>query len=79
MHHNEGNVGESGKPEIIEFYNLTKGGVDSIDEKCGIYLTGRRTRRWPMAIFHRMLDISTVNSFLVHQSCRDNVELKRFN
>ncbi|CAH1995715.1 unnamed protein product [Acanthoscelides obtectus] len=30
MHHNEGKVGESGKPEIIDFYNLTKRGVDSI-------------------------------------------------
>ena len=27
----------SGKPEIIEFYNSTKGGVDALDQMCAIY------------------------------------------
>jgi hypothetical protein len=51
MHHSKGVDDESGKPEIISFYNMTKGGIDSMDEKCAKYTCSRRTRRWPMAIF----------------------------
>lgn len=76
VHHQEGI--DDGKPEIISYYNNTKGGVDSLDEKCSIYSSSRRTRRWPMAIFFRMLDISSVNSYLLHQSYRDNPKLKRY-
>lgn len=77
VHHQEGT--DEGKPEIITYYNNTKGGVDSLDEKCTIYSSGRRTRRWPMAIFFRMVDISSVNSYLLHQSYRDNPKLTRYN
>ncbi|CAH2086577.1 unnamed protein product [Euphydryas editha] len=52
MHH-ASNVDEaSKKPEIILFYNETKFGVDLVDQRCSNYLTGRRTRRWPLAIFY---------------------------
>lgn len=63
---------ESNKPEIVEFYNNTKGGVDCLDEKCAKSSTSRRTRRWPMAIFFRMIDISIVNAYILHQSYKDN-------
>lgn len=66
MHHNVAVDETTGKPEIIHFYNLTKGGVDEIDKKCSIYTCSRRTRRWPMTIFYRMLDISTVNSHIMY-------------
>lgn len=46
MHHSN-TIGKTNKPEIIEFYNETKSGVDALDQKC----VTRRTRRWPMAIF----------------------------
>ncbi|KAL0894586.1 hypothetical protein ABMA27_013153 [Loxostege sticticalis] len=66
MHHAEAFDEATGKPEIIEFYNKTKGGVDEIDKKCSIYTSSRRTRRWPMVVFYRMLDISTVNSHVLY-------------
>ncbi|KAJ8867695.1 hypothetical protein PR048_031498 [Dryococelus australis] len=66
MHHNAETNEDSGKPDIIEFYNSTKGGFDSLDQKCACYSIGRRTRRWPMAIFYAMLDIAGVNSFIIH-------------
>ncbi|KAJ0180023.1 hypothetical protein K1T71_004614 [Dendrolimus kikuchii] len=62
MHHSEAVDGRTEKPEIIAYYNSTNGGVDEIDKKCSIYTCSRRTRRWPMVIFYRMLDISTVNA-----------------
>lgn len=67
MHHSIETDETTGKPEIIAYYNSTKGGVDDIDKKCSIYTSSRRTRRWPMVIFYRMLDISLVNSHILYQ------------
>lgn len=53
------------KPEMITFYNSTKGGVDTLDQKCAIYSTSRRTQRWPMAVFYRMLDVSAANAYFI--------------
>ena len=38
LHHNS-NIAESGKPEIVEFYNKTKAGVDALDQKVCHYTT----------------------------------------
>ena len=36
MHHSQ-LIEENGKPEIINFYNDTKGGVDALDQRCATY------------------------------------------
>lgn len=53
------------KPEIIKFYNHTKGGVDILDQLVGTYRCKRKVNRWPVAIFCNMLDISAVNAFKI--------------
>jgi hypothetical protein len=54
---------------IIDYYKLTKGGVNSLDEECANYCTGCSTRRWPIIIFYRILDdVSGVNSFILYNS-----------
>lgn len=68
---------EVNKPEIISFYNNSKAGVDTLDQKCAIYSTGRRTRRWPMAIFFRILDICGANAFIIFSNTKDNIEETR--
>lgn len=45
MHHTKCTDLQTKKPEVIIYYNSTKGGVDALDEKCATYCTGRRTRR----------------------------------
>ena len=50
LHHNS-NIVESGKPEIVEFYNKTKAGVDALDQKVRYNTTYRKTYRWPLAAF----------------------------
>lgn len=62
---------QSGKPAIIAGYNNTKGGVDELDKKCSIYSTKRRTRRWPVVIFYRLLDISAANAYVIYQFCAE--------
>ncbi|KAK9688188.1 Transposase IS4 [Popillia japonica] len=55
MHHSKQD--DHGLPEINAFYNSTKSGVDAVDEKTSKYSCSRRTRRWPMAIFYRIVDM----------------------
>lgn len=69
MHHAEEYDDIVDLPEINAYYNNTKSGVDAVDEKCTKYSCSRRTRRWPMAIFYRIVDMSALNAYIIHQSC----------
>ena len=64
LHHNS-NIVESGKPEIVEFYNKTKGGVDALDQKVRHCTTCGKTYRWSLAVFYKILDISTYNAYVL--------------
>ena len=52
------------KPDIICFYNSTKGAVDSVDQMAHAY-SKRITRRWPMVLFYNTLDLSTIAARIV--------------
>lgn len=56
---------EDKKPDIILEYNQTKGGVDNLDKVTGTYTCQRRTARWPMVVFHNILDVSAYNAFVL--------------
>ena len=43
--HQNSNIVESGKPEIVEFYNKAKAAVDALDQKVRHYTTYRKTYR----------------------------------
>ena len=60
--------GDQRKPEIITFYNLTKGGLDGLDQMCATYNVGRRTRRWPLAIFFHLVNVAAVNAYVIHKA-----------
>lgn len=59
-------------PEIIEYYNKTKGGVDTVDKMISTYTCKRKTNRWPMAVFSNIVDISCVNSYVIYSSLFPN-------
>lgn len=79
MHHSNEVDKDTGKPEIILFYNSTKGGVDALDEKCTIYSSNRRCRRWPMVIFFTLLNISLVNAHVIFDAFQGNSSTTRYN
>ncbi|UYV75169.1 hypothetical protein LAZ67_12002726 [Cordylochernes scorpioides] len=56
---------EKKKPEMITFYNMTKGGVYLLDQKTSLYSVGRRTKRWPLCIFFELLNIAGINCKLL--------------
>lgn len=63
LHHDNNldlETGDKKKPEIISFYNVTKGGVDSADQLCSNYNVARNTRRWPMVILYGVLNIAGI-------------------
>ena len=64
--HPQPNIGSQGKPEIIEFYNATKGGVDTFDQMCSVNFCSRKTRRWPLCILYGMLNAANVNSYIIY-------------
>ncbi|KAL1262856.1 hypothetical protein QQF64_005595 [Cirrhinus molitorella] len=50
------------KPEVIQYYNRTKGGVSSVKQMAENYTCKRQTKRWPMLLWYNMLDVALVNS-----------------
>lgn len=65
------------KPEIVIFYNNTKGGTDSFDKKCHDYTVTRKTARWPMRILYGILDQCNVNAYILYSLCSANKLLYR--
>ena len=55
------------KPEVILYYNSTKCGVDILDRMVRTYTCKRMTRRWPVALFYNMIDVSAVNAYVIWQ------------
>lgn len=74
MHAGNSNIGKNtGKPEIIECYNMTKGAVDTFDQMCGHMNTSRKTKRWPLCIFYGMLNIAGINAYVLY--CYNNIKI----
>lgn len=76
--HDSGTVdSDSGKPEVIMFYNKTKGGVDTVDKLCASYNCARYTRRWPVVIFYNMMNLAGINSFIIHTANNPASQMNR--
>jgi hypothetical protein len=78
MHHSIQHNQVKKKPEVICYYNVTKCGVDILDMKCAVFSSNRKTRRWPLAMFYRMVNIGSVNSFIVYMSYKNVPIMTRF-
>lgn len=75
--HNESEIGQKNKPEVIHFYNRTKGGVDVLDHMCATYSCSRKTRRWPLCLFYGILNIAVVNAFILQHGHQETTVKKR--
>ena len=53
------------KPEIILYYNETKGGVDHMDQMVQTYSCKRKINRWPMSFFFNMIDVAGIAAFII--------------
>ena len=66
LHHDAAICDDTGNPEIIEYYNKTKGAVDTLDQMCARYTVQRATQRWTMAMFYGVANVALVNAFVVY-------------
>jgi len=76
LHHDSAVCKDSGKPEIIEINNKTKGTVDLLDQMCARYTVQRVTCRWKMTMFYSMISIAAVNALVMcaHNMRKDQPE-----
>ena len=56
------------KPDVVLFYNSTKGGVDSVDERISTYSVKYRSKRWHVTVFCNILDMACYNAFVLHSA-----------
>ncbi|KAM6960634.1 mucin-5B-like [Aplochiton taeniatus] len=56
---------ENLKPQMILDYNSTKGGVDNLDKVTATYSCQRKTARWPLVVFHNIVDVSAYNAYVL--------------
>lgn len=54
-------------PNIIKVYNKHMGGVDLLDGLLGRHKIKMRSRKWYMRVFYHLLDVTIVNSWLLHK------------
>ena len=71
MHERPSLAYPSRKPEVIEYYNSTKGGVDTFNQMCMSCL--RKTKRWPLCVFYGLLNITSINSYVVYSFNRGKI------
>ena len=60
--------GDKKKPKAILDNNKNKGGVDTADEMLRSCSTKASSRRWPLAAFFNLLDIVSLNTYVI---CKD--------
>ncbi|XP_045449984.1 piggyBac transposable element-derived protein 4-like [Melitaea cinxia] len=80
MHHDNSidvMTGDKRKPEMITFYNRTKGGVDVVDELCANYDVSRNSKRWPLTFFYSLLNMAGINSYIIRKENCSLPNLKR--
>ena len=66
MHHDDKIDDQTGKPDIILYYNQTKEAVDKKEQMCHTYSIQRKTKRLPLAYFMNPLNLSGLNSYITY-------------
>ena len=74
MHRDAAVDAETKNPQIIQFYNSTKGGVDTVDQLCGNYSVSRRTRRGLLCVFFHLENTAGVNGQILFNKTRKSVD-----
>ena len=64
--------GEKKTPQIILYYNKTKGGVDTVDQMMRNYFRKRMTWRWPTVLWRNVLDVATLSAFTIFKALQSN-------
>ena len=66
--------GEKKKPEVILYYNDTKGGVDCVDERVATYSVKYISKRWHVTVFCNIIDLSCYNAYVLYTLVHPNYQ-----
>ncbi|KAJ8889575.1 hypothetical protein PR048_009075 [Dryococelus australis] len=69
-------TGDMCKPEVITFYNLTKGGVNVVDDIKASYSVSRISNCWPFNVFFTIMNIACIKSLIIYK-CTTNDQQSR--
>lgn len=58
-------------PQAINFYNKFMGGVDKADQYSTTYDIDRKSNKWWRRVFHRLLQITAVNAWILYKQLKD--------
>lgn len=58
-------------PKAISFYNKNMGFVDQFDHLKSLYEVVRKSKRWWHHIFFHFLDVTVINSYILHKMLTD--------
>ena len=53
-------------PETVKYYNLSKVGVDVLDQMARYHTCKSATRRWPVAVFYNIIDCACINAYIIY-------------
>lgn len=68
---------EKQKPEVVNFYNATKYGVDVLDQMARKYSVKSSSRRWPVQVFFNILDFAAINAWIIYKETTGNNNYSR--
>lgn len=57
-------------PEMIAFYREKMGGVDRADQMAGLYEFDRKSTKWWIKSFHRLVMMSAVNAWVIYKEVK---------
>ncbi|XP_030750072.1 piggyBac transposable element-derived protein 4-like [Sitophilus oryzae] len=57
--------------------NITKCGVDVVDEMSATYNVARQSRRWPLTVFFSLLNNAGINSQIIYRENNDGLQMTR--
>ena len=57
------------KPQIVVNFSHQMGYVDKGDRMANSYSISRRTFKWTKKLFFHLLDVTILNSYILHSSC----------
>lgn len=61
---NTKNYEEIERPEIVQLYNKSMGGVDKMDQLISSYRTFIRSNKWTLRMVCHVFDVAVANSWL---------------
>ena len=76
--HSFGRHSDDQKPEIVQFYNATKSGVDNLDKLVRTYRSQRKCHRWPYGVFMTLADCAVVAALRLSEREDPSVTHYRF-